>query len=163
MNRIVRSISQQSPNAARIVLGLVFFVFGLNGFLQFLPQPALPEAAIPFVTGLASTGYMFPLLKGVEVIAAIMLLTSFMVPLALALLAPIIVNIALFHVFLVPGWPMVALLLGLELYLAWSYREAFAPMLKLHVTPSTTRDAERAVGHHEPDRDRDRLKQLART
>jgi hypothetical protein len=160
MNRIVRSLAQQSTSVARIVLGLVFFVFGLNGFLQFLPQPPLPDAALPFVTGLASTGYMFPLLKGVEVIAAVMLLSSFMVPLALALLAPIVVNIALFHVFLVPGWPMVALLLGLQLYLAWSYRAAFAPMLKLHVTPSVAtagnrhdiapRDTERAVVRPEP-------------
>jgi len=138
MNRILRSLSQQSPHAARIVLGLVFFVFGLNGFLHFLPQPPLPDAALPFVSGLASSGYLFPVLKGVEVIAAVMLLSSFMVPLALTLLAPIIVNIALFHTFLVPGAPMVVLLLGLEIYLAWSYRAAFAPMLKLRVTPTST-------------------------
>jgi hypothetical protein len=138
MNRIVSSLSQQSPHAARIVLGLVFLVFGLNGFLHFLPQPPLPDAALPFISGLAASGYMFPLIKGVEVVAAVMLLTSFMVPLALALLAPIIVNIALFHVLLAPGLPMVVLLLGLELYLAWSYRAAFLPMLKLHVTPAAT-------------------------
>lgn len=138
MNRILRSLSQQSPHAARIVLGLVFFVFGLNGFLHFLPQPPLPDAALPFISGLASSGYLFPVLKGVEVVAAVMLLTSFMVPLALTLLAPIIVNIALFHTFLAPGLPMVALLLGLELYLAWSYRAAFAPMLKRHVAPIST-------------------------
>lgn len=138
MNRILRSLSQHSPHAARIVLGLVFFVFGLNGFLHFLPQPPLPDAALPFVSGLASSGYMFPVLKGFEVIAAVMLLSSFMVPLALTLLAPIIVNIALFHTFLAPGAAMVVLLLSLEIYLAWSYRAAFAPMLKLHVTPTST-------------------------
>jgi hypothetical protein len=81
---------------------------------------------------------MFPLIKGVEVVSAVMLLASFMVPLALTLLAPIIVNIALFHVVLAPGLAMVVLLLGLELYLAWSYRAAFAPMLKLHVKPAPT-------------------------
>lgn len=138
MNRILHSLSQQSPHAARIVLGLVFFVFGLNGFLHFLPQPPLPDAAMPFISGLASSGYMFPVLKGVEVVAGVMLLASVMVPLALTLLAPIIVNIALYHVFLAPGLGMVALLLGLELYLAWSYRAAFAPMLKLRVAPATT-------------------------
>jgi uncharacterized membrane protein YphA (DoxX/SURF4 family) len=136
MNHILRSLSQQSPHAARIVLGLVFFVFGLNGFFHFLPQPPLPDAALPFISGLASSGYTFPVLKSIEVVAGVMLLSSFMVPLALTLLAPIIVNIALFHVFLVPGIPMVALLLGLELYLAWSYRAAFLPMLKLHVAPT---------------------------
>ena len=138
MNRILHTLSQQSPRAARLALGLIFLVFGLNGFLHFLPQPPLPDAALPFISGLASSGYMFPVLKGVEVIAAVMLLTSFMVPLALTLLAPIIVNIALFHVFLAPGLPMVVLLLGLELYLAWSYRAAFAPMLKLRVAPTPT-------------------------
>jgi len=147
MNRILHSLSQQSPHAARIVLGLVFFVFGLNGFLHFLPQPPLPDAALPFISGLASSGYLFPVLKGVEVVAGVMLLASFMVPLALALLAPIIVNIALFHVLLAPGLPMVVLLLGLEIYLAWSYRAAFAPMLKLRVTPTS---ALRARSGHAP-------------
>jgi len=136
MSHIIHSLSQQSPRVARIALGLIFLVFGLNGFLSFLPQPPLPEAAAAFISGLASSGYIFPVIKGVEVVAAVMLLTSFMVPLALTLLAPIIVNIALFHVFLAPGLPMVVLLLGLELYLAWSYRAAFAPMLKAHVTPT---------------------------
>jgi hypothetical protein len=93
---------------------------------------------MPFISGLASSGYMFPVIKGVEVAAAAMLLTSFMVPLALTLLAPIIVNIALFHLLLAPGLAMVVLLVGLELYLAWSYRAAFAPMLELHVKPTAT-------------------------
>jgi hypothetical protein len=150
MNRILSSLSKQSPHAARIVLGLVFFVFGLNGFLHFLPQPPLPDAALPFISGLASSGYMFPVLKGIEVAAGVMLLASFMVPLALTLLAPIVVNIALFHVFLAPGLPMVVLLLGLELYLAWSYRAAFAPMLKLHVKPAAPRTARSGAAPNTP-------------
>lgn len=135
MNRIVRPLARQLPHVARILLGLVFFVFGLNGFLNFLPQPPLPEAAVPFISGLAQSGYMFPVLKGIEVVASLMLLASLMVPLALTLLAPIIVNIALFHLLLAPNLPMVALLLALEIYLAWSYRDAFASMLRVHVKP----------------------------
>lgn len=133
----MNQLTSKAPAAARIVLGLVFLVFGLNGFLHFLPQPPMPAAAMPFVGGLLSTGYFFPLLKGTEVLASFALLSNRFVPLALTVLAPIIVNIAMFHLVLVPAMPMVALLLALELYLAWSYRAAFAPMLRARVAPAT--------------------------
>ena len=48
---------------ARIVLGFVFLVFGLNGFLQFLPQPAMPQGAVSFFSALAASGYMVPQLS----------------------------------------------------------------------------------------------------
>lgn len=112
---------------ARVLLGAVFVVFGLNGFLHFLPQPP-PPRALGFVGGLASAGYFFPLLKGTEVVAGALLLAGF-VPFALTLLAPIIVNIAAFHVFVAPGnWPIVGLVLGGEIYLAVVHRAAFAPL-----------------------------------
>ncbi|MBX3225705.1 MAG: DoxX family protein [Labilithrix sp.] len=133
----MNQLTPKATIAARVVLGLVFLVFGLNGFLQFLPQPPLPPAAAPFVTGLASSGYFFPLLKGIEVLAGVALLSNRFVPLALAVLAPIVVNIAAFHIFLVPGLPMVVLLLSLELFLAWSYRASFAPMLRARATPES--------------------------
>ncbi len=85
---------------ARILLGLIFTVFGLNGFLNFLPMPPLPDAAGAFAGALAATGYMFPLIKGIEVVTGIMLLVGFQVPFALLLLAPIAVNILAFHVVL---------------------------------------------------------------
>jgi uncharacterized membrane protein YphA (DoxX/SURF4 family) len=128
-------LTQKLPHAARILFGLTFTVFGLNGFLHFLPQPSVPEAALGFVTALAKSGYFFPLLKGTEVAAGLLLLVGRYVPLALAVLAPIIVNIAAFHLALEPNPIMVALLVGIEAYLAWSYRDAFAPMLKAHVEP----------------------------
>jgi len=125
--------------AARIVLGLIFFVFGLNGFLQFLPQPPLPAKAIPFVTGMASTGYFFPLLKGAEVLAALLLLTNRAVPLALVILAPIVLNIVAFHLVLAPGGsPLALFVLALELYAAWTYREAFAPLFSRKEIGATT-------------------------
>jgi uncharacterized membrane protein YphA (DoxX/SURF4 family) len=129
------TLSRKLPTAARILLGLVFFVFGLNGFLQFLPAPPPPEAAAAFAGALFKTGYFFPMLKGIEVTAGVLLLSGRFVPLALALLAPIIVNIALFHVFLAPNPVIPVLLLSLEIFLAWSYREAFAPMLAMRVSP----------------------------
>src|SRR5258708_1818689 len=119
------------PGAARLSLGLVFAVFGLNGFLNFLPTPSgTPEAALAFAGALVKTGYMFPLIKGTEVLVAVLLLSNLFVPLALALIAPVIVNIVVFHAALAPsGLGLALVLLALELYLAWTYRAAFPPML----------------------------------
>ena len=122
-------IARKLPTAARLALGLVFFVFGLNGLLHFLPQPPLPASAVPFVGGLASAGYFFPLLKVTETVAGALLLSGVLVPFALTLLAPIIINIAAFHLALAPGnYPIVALIVVAEIYLAWTHRAAFAPL-----------------------------------
>jgi len=125
------NITQKLPAAGRVVLGLAFFVFGLNGFLHFIPQPPMSGPAASFGGALFATGYMFPLIKGTEVAAGLLLLSNRFVPLALALLAPVLVNIVAFHGFLAPaGLALPIVLLALELYLARSYREAFAPMLQ---------------------------------
>src|SRR5262245_26203446 len=112
-------MARKLPTFARIGLGLIFVVFGANGFLQFLPQPAMPPAAGAFAGALAASGYLFPLLKIVEIAAGVMLLSNRYVTLALALLAPVVVNIVAFHLFLAPGGMAIAgLLLALEIYLA---------------------------------------------
>jgi uncharacterized membrane protein YphA (DoxX/SURF4 family) len=124
---------------ARVLLGLVFFVFGLNGFLHFLPQPPISGPPADFVGALLASGYLFPLLKGTEVAAGALLLAGRFVPLALALLAPVVVNIVAFHAFLAPSGlavPLVVLLL--EIFLAYSYRSAFRPMLGSRVAPDVT-------------------------
>jgi uncharacterized membrane protein YphA (DoxX/SURF4 family) len=123
---------------ARIVLGLIFTLFGINYFVPFLPQPELSEAAGAFFGGLAATGYMLPMVKITELVGGVMLLAGFFVPLALALLAPVVVNIVAFHLFLdLAGIPISILVLVLELFLAWSYRGAFAPMLDAKTRPNT--------------------------
>ncbi len=124
--------------AARTLLGLVFFIFGLNGFLHFIPQPPLPALAAQFMGGLAASGYLFPLLFASYVVAGAALLVGRFVPLALAILAPAIVNIVAVHVFLAPsGLPLALVVLALELFLAWSYRAAYGPMLRAR--PETAR------------------------
>jgi hypothetical protein len=125
-------------------LGLVFLIFGLNYFVPFLPAPPLPEAALPFLGGLASVGYLLPLMKAIEVAAGIALLTNRFVPLALAVLAPIIINIAGFHFTVAPSYGMPIALLVLELYLAWSFRDAFAPMLHAKTVPASASESETA-------------------
>jgi hypothetical protein len=136
-------------NVTRIVrslFGAGFVLFGLDGFLHFLPHPPVPAAALNFATALFATGYMFPLIKGVEVIAGLMLVGNRYVTLALALLAPNIVNIVLFHVFLAPqGTPIALLFLAAELFLAWSYREAYAPMLRARVEPTLAPERRRVT------------------
>lgn len=128
-------LKRHAPTVARALLGLVFFVFGLNGFFGFLPQPPPPESAAAFLGGLAASGYMFPLIKGTEVAAGALLLVNRYVPLALTVLAPVIVNIVAFHTLLAPMTPIALLVLALEVYLAFVYRSAFRPVLQARVAP----------------------------
>ena len=117
---------------AQALLGLVFFVFGLNGFLQFLPMPEMGEAAGAYFQGLAGTGYFLPVLEVVEVVCGLLLLVRLFSPLALVLLAPVVVQILLFHIFLDPaGLPMAIVITLLEAYLGFGvYRDAFARFLQ---------------------------------
>jgi uncharacterized membrane protein YphA (DoxX/SURF4 family) len=127
MNAIVR----KSPVVARVLLGLTFTVFGANKLFHFLPQPPISGPPAEFFGALFATGYMLPLIAVTEIVAGVLLLTGRFVPLALALLAPVIVNIVAFHVALAPsGMGPAIVALALELYLAWSYRDAFRPMLR---------------------------------
>ena len=120
----------------RILLGLMFLIFGLNGFLNFIPQPKdMPAEIVNVTSALMKAGYM-AVVAAAEVIIAVLLLTNRFVPLALALLAPIVVGIITFHIAIAPasiGPGLVVLLM--ELYLAWSYRGAFRPMLRAKVVP----------------------------
>ena len=146
----MKSFSKPWVAVARYVQGAAFFVFGLNGFFHFLPTPPMPDAAAQFGGALFATGYMFPLIKGVEVLTAVMLLSNRFVPLSLALIAPSVVNLVAFHAFLAPsGMALPLLLLATELFLAWSYRGVFAPMLKARVQPDGVPDSERREALHE--------------
>lgn len=124
-------VRRHLPTAGRLFLGLVFTVFGLNFFFHFLPMPPAPPRATAFAGALFASGYLFPLLKVTEVVAGVALLANRFVPLALAVLAPIVINIVGFHAFLAPDGMAVPLaVLAAELYLAWTYRDAFLPMLR---------------------------------
>lgn len=123
---------------ARVFLGLIFVVFGINYFVPMLPAGELSPAAGSFMAALAATGYLLPVEKTIEIAAGVLLLSGRFVPLALVLLAPIVVNIVLFHGFLDPGnLPMAVVVLGLEVFLAWSYRAAFRGLLQARAGPGT--------------------------
>jgi hypothetical protein len=134
----------KAKTVARLLLGAAFTLFGLNGFLHFLPMPAPSGLAAVYMGGLAATGYMFPLIKGTEVVAGLLLLGNRFVPLALTILAPVVVNIVAFHAFLAPaglGLPLVLTALGI--YLAYTERAVFAPVLQARsseAVPQSARD-----------------------
>ena len=133
-------VLRDAPIAARLLLGLVFVAHGLNGFLNVVPQDFIPLAtshvpdrALTFVSALVAAGYVFPLVNAIEVVAGALLLSNRFVPMALTVLAPIIVNLVAFYGVLAAvapgGTVLAAATLGLEVYIAWTYREAFRPLL----------------------------------
>src|SRR6516162_10260011 len=102
-SREKKSAGRTATAIIRILLGVIFLVFGLNGFLNFMPQPKdLPQEIITISGALMKAGYL-TVVSGAEVIIAVLLLVNRVVPLALALLAPIIVGILTFHVFIAPA------------------------------------------------------------
>lgn len=136
--RVSRAIVRRLPAVSRSLLGFIFLFAGLNGFLNFMPQPApgsLPTGAMNFFVALMQTGYMLQLVAGTQLVSGALLLVNRYVPLALALLAPVIVNIVAFHAFLLPaGAVMAAIVFGLEVHLAITYRAAYRSMLAARVS-----------------------------
>ncbi len=116
---------------ARVLLGLVFVVFGSNIFLHFIPMPPLPATlAGDFSKALMQSHYIY-VVGLLQVIGGLLLLIGRYVSLGLTLLGPVIVNILLFHIFLEPsGLPMAIIVAVLALFLLWRYRTNFAGLLK---------------------------------
>ncbi len=114
---------------ARILLGLTFFVFGLNGFLNFMHAPLPPGPAGTFLGTLVTSHFVY-FVSGVQVIAGALLLVNRFVPLALALLAPVLYNILVFHITMQPsGLPPGLFASILWLILVWRLRAYFATLL----------------------------------
>jgi putative oxidoreductase len=116
---------------ARILLGLIFVVFGSNAFLRFLPMPPLPQGvAGEYLHAFFSSGYVY-VIGGFQVIGGLLLLIGRFVPLGLTILAAIIINIWCFHLLMAPeGLPPAILVTILELLLVWRYRDAFAGIVR---------------------------------
>ncbi|MGO9607887.1 MAG: DoxX family membrane protein [Candidatus Binataceae bacterium] len=113
----------------RLLLGLIFLVFGLNGFLHFLPQPPMSGPPADFFKALYATNYMLPLIFGAQTLGGVLLLIGVAVPVALLILAPVILNILAFHLMFAPAGIGPGLVVtALELFLAWTYRDKFLPL-----------------------------------
>lgn len=114
--------------SARVLLGFVLVASGIAFF--FTTPPPLEGTVGEFFKGLVATGYFLYLLKGAEIVCGLFLLSGFFVPLALVILAPIVLNIFLVNVFMMPENIPLATALGLlEAYLAFFSRE-YSPVIK---------------------------------
>ncbi len=114
---------------ARTLVGLVFFVFGLNYFLHFIPMPTdppSPEAGL-FMGALVPTQYMAAV-KVIEIAGGAMLLVGRFVPLGITLVTPVAVNIAFWDIFLVHKPALGVVLTALLFFLVYGYRSSFRPV-----------------------------------
>jgi putative oxidoreductase len=115
---------------ARILLGLIFVVFGSNIFLHFIPMPPPPTLVGDFNKALFLSHYIH-VVAVFQIVGGLILLIGRFVPLGLSLLAPIIVNIDLVHILMDPsGLPLAAVISILLIFLLWRYRDAFAGLLR---------------------------------
>lgn len=115
----------------RILLGLAFTVFGLNMFFGFIHAPPPPPGhAGEYMTALFASHYIY-VIGAFQLVGGLLLLIGRWVPLGLALLWPVIVNILCFHIFLNrEGLPLAIVVAVLGLFLVWRYRAAYAGLFK---------------------------------
>lgn len=115
----------------RIVLGLVLLVFGVNKFVNFIPMFEMPPAAANFMESLETSGYAFYLVAILEISVALMLLLKKWVPFALILLAPLSINILLFHIFLdVSDIAVAIVIFSLNVLLIYKYWKAYRTLFQ---------------------------------
>jgi putative oxidoreductase len=115
---------------SRLLLGLVFTVFGLNGFLNLFSTGPVPPLAGQFLGALVQSHFISAVLV-VEIFGGLMLLANRMTPLALTLLGPVIFNIVLFHITMAPaGLPPAIVVTILWSVVAYSVRPAFAGLFQ---------------------------------
>ena len=109
----------------RVLLGLMFALFGSNAFLHFIPMPPMQGEAGAFIGALINSGYIYPI-ASLEVAGGLLLVIGRFVPLGLTLLGPVIVNIVLYHIFLdASGLLMAGVISILALFLLWAHRDRF--------------------------------------
>lgn len=114
---------------ARYLLGLIFAVFGLNGFLNFIPQPPIANPlALQFFTAISSSHFAL-FLFAVQLIGGVLLLSGKFVPLALTLLAAVLYNILAIHLTLAPGIGLALLASVLWVLVFLQYRHSFRGIL----------------------------------
>ena len=115
---------------ARYLAGVIFLVMGLNGFLNFIPLPPPGGIAGQFMGALYASHYLW-VIFAFQLLAAVLLLVNRYVPLALAMLAPVIVNILVFHFLMAPsGLPLAVFVAVLWALIFVNVRPAFAGLLQ---------------------------------
>jgi putative oxidoreductase len=128
---------QRTVLAARVLLGLVFFIPGIILLLKPEVFPASTPQATQFIAALKAS-HLFSVAMAIEAVCGVLLILGFFVPLVLTVLAPILVNIVLFQLIQNPGpigWALGFGPLVLELGLAYAYREAFLELFHIRPEP----------------------------
>ncbi len=119
-----------AATVARYALGLFFTVFGLNGFVHFIPLPPKPPMATQFVGLLEASHYMVPVFA-LQLVAGLIFLSGRYLPLALTLIGPVLVNILLFHILMdLPGIVPGLLATVCWLIVFWHERSAFERLFR---------------------------------
>jgi putative oxidoreductase len=134
-------------NISRFLLGLIFLVFGLNGFLNFIPMPPPSGAAAQFMGAMFVTNYLL-FIFAIQLIGGVLLLINRFVPLALTLLAPVIVNILLFHSLMAPSGLALALFVAILWGIVFAHvRSAFAGIFeaRAETTPASAPGRARVI------------------
>jgi putative oxidoreductase len=117
---------------SRLLLGLIFVVFGLNGFLHFIPMPPPTGVAGQFFDAIFASRY-WVVIFGVQLIGGLLLLLNRFVPLALVLLGPVIVNIFFFHALMAPaGLPLAIVVVILWTIVALRNKQFFTGLFAQH-------------------------------
>ncbi len=113
----------------RILLGAMLVIFGANKLFHFIPMDPPTGAAGDFMNSLGATGYIFPIVGVLEVFIGAMLLIKKWVPFVIILLAPISINIMLFHLFLdIPGVIVAALVVIFNCILIYKHWKLYRPL-----------------------------------
>src|SRR5258706_5810920 len=127
---------------ARYLAGVIFLVFGLNGFLNFIPLPPPEGIAGQFMGALYASHYLW-VIFGFQLVAGVLLLVNRYVPLAVAMLAPVIVNILSFHALMAPsGLPLALFVAVLWAVIFVDVRRAFAGLFQSRVERSSKRSSD---------------------
>ena len=125
---------------SRFILGLGFVVFGLNILHPFLPQPPIPDGSLPArFMGVMGPSHWMALVGLFQVFGGVFVLLGRTVPIGLALLGPVLVNILAFHILLMGGAGIAPGLVFsvLEFFLIYSYRSYFAPIFTIKAVPTS--------------------------
>ncbi|NND88661.1 MAG: DoxX family membrane protein [Flavobacteriaceae bacterium] len=115
----------------RIILGLTLLIFGFNKFFAFIPMFDMPPAGANFMESLRNTGYVLYVVATLEILIGLLLIVKKWVPFALVILAPISINILLFHIFLDISDILVAIVIvALNSILIYKYWKAYRPLFQ---------------------------------
>ena len=116
---------------ARILLGISFLVFGLNGFLHFMPAPPMPPGLMKDFADVMAASHFSVVVAGIQVVCAVLFLIGRYIPLALTLLGPVLVNILLFHILVAPASIGPGIFCTILWFIVFYYeRDAFAGIFR---------------------------------